>query len=223
MADTIPSPSERTSSGALARGVPAPFPPGEHRGEHQREPAAADVLAQARTFGTELAGALRDCAAGLLDEQKARAANEIATLGEVLHRSVQSLERRDGETVVRYAADTARHVSQFADRLHRRPLDALAGDIEDFARRWPIAFVASAIGVGLIAGRLLVSSATRLAEQDPADRAPAERQTTQSSAPDPTSAGEKPLGDTRHDYREDGEIASRGVKSGAAAAARETG
>jgi len=218
MADTTPGLSEQTSSGALFRGAPGRLPPGErpgenpgerpgeNPGEHKDEPAAADALAQAKVLGTELAGALHDSAAALLDEQKTRAANEIATLGEVLHRSVQSLDRRGGaldrrggENAIRYAADAARHISQFADRLRHRPLGELTGDIEDFARRVPIAFIVSAIGVGLIAGRLLVSSASR----------PAEQQTTQPSAPGPASADEKPPADTRRDYREVGEIASR--------------
>jgi hypothetical protein len=170
MADTTPVPSERTSSGALFRGAPATVAPaerpGEHRAGHQREPAAADALAQAGEFGAELAGALRDSADALLDEQKTRTANEIATLGEVLHRSVQSLDGRGGETVARYAADAARQISQFANRLRGRPLGELSGDIEDFARRLPIAFIVSAIGVGLVTGRLLVSSASRPVELD---------------------------------------------------------
>jgi len=224
MADTTPGLSEQTSSGALFRGAPARLPPeerpGEDPGEHKEESAAADALTQARALGTELAGALHDSAAALLDEQKTRAANEIATLGEVLHRSVQSLDRsggaldrRGGENAIRYAADAARHISQFADRLRRRPLGELTGDIEDFARRMPIVFIVSAIGVGLIAGRLLVSSASR----------PAEQQSTQPSAPGPASADEKPPADTRRDCREIGEIASRSAKSGAAAFARENG
>ena len=167
MADTMPSPLERTSLGARFRGVPAPALPPRKRPE---EPLAADALARAREFGTELGGALRDSATALLDEQKIRTASEIAALGEVLSRSVQSLDRRGRENVAGYGAAAARQLSQFADRLQRRPLGTLTGDIEDFARRSPFAFVVSAIGVGLIAGRLLVSSASRLAEQDPAGR-----------------------------------------------------
>jgi hypothetical protein len=35
----------------------------------------------------------------------------------------------------------------------------MAGDVEDFARRWPVVFMAAAVGVGFAAGRFLMASA----------------------------------------------------------------
>jgi hypothetical protein len=199
MADPTPSPSERTPSAALFRRAPA------------------------RELGAELAHALRDSAAALLDEQKTRVANEIATLGEVLHRSVQSLDRRGGENVARYAADAARQISQFADRLGHRSLEELSGDIEDFARRWPTVFIASAVGVGVIAGRLLASSASRPAEQHPGGQDPAGQRTPQFSPRQTVSTGEEPQSDAWHDDPVVDAIASGSATPGAAASARENG
>jgi hypothetical protein len=66
----------------------------------------------------------------------------------------------------------------------------LAADIEDFARRWPGVFMASAFAAGFVAGRFLVSSGSRASQP----RAPA--QTT------PTSTGMShvPRGGARYDY-----------------------
>jgi hypothetical protein len=198
MVDTTPSSSERTSAGARFRGVPAPL--------------------QARKLAAEMTGALRDCATALLDEQRTRAAGEIATLGEVLRRSVESLDRAGGEHVARYAADAAGQISQFADRLRRRSLEELSGDIEDFARRRPTVFIASVVGVGLIAGRLLASSASRPTEQPLGGQ-----QAPQSSAHQTVSTDEERAGNTWHDDQVIDAVASGSAKLGAAASARENG
>jgi hypothetical protein len=203
MADTTPGSSDRTSSEALFRGAASPV--------------------QAREFAAELADALQDCATALLDEQRIRAANEIATLGEVLHRSVKSLDPGGGGTVARYTDDAAGQISQFADRLRRRSLAELSGGIEDFARRWPAVFIASAVGVGLIAGRLLASSASRPAKRHPDAQGLAGQRTPQSSARQPVSTGEARPGDTWHDDPVVDAIASGSAKPSPAASARENG
>jgi hypothetical protein len=112
-------------------------------------------------MGTELIGAVRDGATSFLEEQRSRAAKEIAALGQALRESAQCLDRAGSLGVGRYANDAASEIEQFADRLRTRPLNMMADDVEDFARRWPAAFMAAAVGIGLLAGRFLVSSASR--------------------------------------------------------------
>ena len=54
----------------------------------------------------------------------------------------------------------------------------MADDVDDFARRWPAAFMAAAVGARrFLAGRFLVSSAAALlgAERDAAGATPADR------------------------------------------------
>src|SRR5436190_433410 len=52
--------------------------------------SSAHTLAQAKDIGSELIDAVRDGATSLFEEQRDRAANEIASFGEVLRRSVSS-------------------------------------------------------------------------------------------------------------------------------------
>lgn len=120
---------------------------------------AANPLTDAKKMGSELVGAVRESAMTMLDNQRNRAADQIASVGEALRRSAQSLEDAGGETVVRYADQAARQITDLADTLRNRPWGELATDVEDFARRWPIAFMASAIGIGFVAGRFWMSSA----------------------------------------------------------------
>ena len=173
-------------------------------GERHRDTDAAHVVEEVKDMGTELLGAVRDGATSLFEEQRRRAAGEIAALGEVLRRSAQSLDRTAGPTVAQYTDEAGRQISEFADTLRTRSLGQMAGDIEDFARRWPIAFMAAAAGIGVLAGRFLISSASRPA-------AAPQTQPVQTSAVD---AGPGMAGGARHDYGTVGGAAASGANSG---------
>jgi hypothetical protein len=97
----------------------------------------------------------------LLDAQRGRAADQIAAVGDALRRSAESLDSKGGASLVRYANRTADQISGFAGTIRDRSLNDLGSDIESFARRWPMLFMASAVGIGFIAGRFMLSSADR--------------------------------------------------------------
>lgn len=188
MTDTMsspagPSPARPGPSGSPSSPPSAPPSSGTARTppwptEQPEARSSGDAVAQVRDLGTELLIALRDSATALLNEQRARIATEIEVLGEVLHRSLQSLDRtegapyRDGAIVAGYADQLARQISELGDRLRGRSLEELSGDIENFAARWPLWFIASAIGVGVIAGRLLAASAKRPEPEEPSHASP---------------------------------------------------
>src|SRR6186713_307595 len=102
MADTM-----RTTTASPIRGTTAAVSP-----EGRQRERAAGVLGDAKEIGTELASAVRGSATSLFEEQRNRAADEIAALGETLRRSVQSLDNSDG-TVARYADQAARQIGDF--------------------------------------------------------------------------------------------------------------
>ena len=161
MADTT-----RTTSGTPYSSTSTAAPSGDR--QHAQRPGgdgSAHPMTDAKKIGSELVGAVRDSALSMLDNQRNRAADQIAAIGEALHRSAQSLDGTGGATMVRYADDAARYVNEFADTLRNRPWNDLTTDVETFARRWPLAFMASAIGIGFIAGRFWMSSAEHSAAQ----------------------------------------------------------
>ena len=129
----------------------------------RRDAAAANPLTDAKKMGNELVGAVRESAMTMLDDQRSRAADQIASVGEALRRSAQSFEDAGGETVVRYADQAGRQITDFADNLRNRTWGELGNDVEDFARRWPLAFMTGAIGIGFLAGRFWMSSAEHAA------------------------------------------------------------
>ena len=161
------------------------------------------AVEDAKEMGTELIGAVREGATSFFEEQRDRAASEIASFGDMLRRSARSLDQSSSTTIGRYAEDAASEITQFADRLRTRSLGMMANDVEDFARQWPIAFIAAAVGAGLLAGRFLVSSASR-----PASR------TMTSPMPQPASTTGQPIGGARHDFGAVGGPVTGGANAG---------
>lgn len=149
------------------------------------------LLENAKKMGNKVVGAVQETATSLLDDQKNRAADQIATIADMVRASVKSLDRQSAGTVRQYADDTARQITDFADQLRTRSWGQLAGDVEDFGRRRPTVFMASAIATGLIAGRFLVASASR----------PRESPAPMTETTRPTSGmADKPRGGARYDY-----------------------
>ena len=131
---------------------------------------AERALSEAKGIGTELMAAVSDSANALYEEQRNRAADEITAVGEVLRRSVQSLDQPGG-AVARCGDEAVRQLNDFAVRLRSRSWGELTTDVEDSARHYPLAFIGMATGLGFIAGRFLTASATQLVQQ-PATTSP---------------------------------------------------
>jgi hypothetical protein len=149
MAETLQTPS---MSALREAGDPIAAAAADRVEDHARR-----IRGDATSIGVELAAAIRDSATALFEEQRNRAADEIAALGEVLRRAVESLDRAGGTggVVARCGEDAARQIDDFAARLRHRSWSELSGDVENFARRYPMMFIATATGLGLVAGRFL--------------------------------------------------------------------
>jgi hypothetical protein len=150
MADTM-----RTTPASPIRGTTTPVAAGERR--NMRDGGALDDV---KEIGTELASAVRDGATSLFEEQRNRAADEIAAIGQALRQSARALDQSGG-SMARYADQAAQQIDDFASTLRNRTWNELAGDVEDFARQWPLLFMAAAVGIGFAGGRFLMASAAR--------------------------------------------------------------
>src|SRR3954451_18211818 len=134
---------------------------GESRdGEHHVE-LSGNAMSDAKRVGSELVGAARDSAVSLIDAQRARAADQITALGDALRRSAESFESTGAGGLVEYANQAADQISGFADTVRDRSWNELAGDLESFGRRYPMTFMASAMSIGFVLGRFLLSSSER--------------------------------------------------------------
>ncbi len=118
-------------------------------------------MSDAKKVGSELVGAARDSAVSLIDAQRARAADQITAIGDALRHSVESFESTGASALIQYANQAADQLCGFADTVRDRSWGELATDAESFARRYPLTFMASAMGIGFVAGRFLLSSSNR--------------------------------------------------------------
>jgi hypothetical protein len=118
-------------------------------------------MSDARKVGSELVGAARDSAVSLIDAQRGRAADQIVAVGDALRRSVESLESTSAGSLAQYVNQAADQISGFSDTVRDRSWSELAGDLEGFARRSPTLFMASAVGLGFLLSRFLLSSSDR--------------------------------------------------------------
>jgi len=134
---------------------------GERRNEEYHVELSGDPMSDAKKVGSELVGAARDSAMSLLDAQRGRVADQIGALGDALRQSTESLESTGVGSLAQYANQAADQISGFADTMRDRSWNELAGDLESFARRYPLTFMASAMGLGFMLGRFLLSSSER--------------------------------------------------------------
>src|SRR5437763_7458674 len=181
------------TSGSLSQGSgtnPAASVGASHstsQGISRGQPDGSRAVQDAKEMGTEVIGAVREGASSFFEEQRDRAASEMASFGEVLRRSAHALDQNRSTMISQYAEGAADEITRFAERLRNRSLGMMADDVEDFARQWPTAFIAAAMGAGFLAGRFLIASAARPRPQT-------------MPAPRPTSSAPQPIGGARHDF-----------------------
>jgi len=118
-------------------------------------------MSDVKKVGADLASAARESAISLLDAQRARVAEQIGALGDALRQSTESLESTGVGSLAQYATQAADQISGFADTVRDRSWEELAGDLESFGRRYPLTFMMSAMGIGFMLGRFLLSSSER--------------------------------------------------------------
>jgi len=118
-------------------------------------------MSDAKKVGSELVGAARDSAMSLIDAQRTRAADQISAIGDALRHSMESFESTGAGGLAEYANQAADQICEFADTIRDSSWNELAGDVESFARRYPMTFMASAMGLGFVLGRFLLSSSER--------------------------------------------------------------
>jgi hypothetical protein len=124
--------------------------------------AASDVKdtakEQVQRVGSEARTQARNVAADVRDRvsQQARGQNDKLVNG--IRQAVDQLEEMRGDrqdspaaTVVSRVADGGR---QFADYLDRHGPEGVLHEVQDFARRRPAAFLATALAAGFVVGRL---------------------------------------------------------------------
>lgn len=128
--------------------------------------AAQRGIEAARRIAAELIDASRAAAQSLADEQKHRAAQQVANIAEAIEQAAQSLDRSDNRAAAAYTRQAAESIEQLSRAIDDRSWADIGADVEGFARRQPVLFALGAVGAGFLAGRFLLAPAPA----PPADR-----------------------------------------------------
>jgi hypothetical protein len=129
---------------------------------------ASQATASARETGEHIrheAQRLTDDAkakgSSMLREQQHVVAAQIGSLADALHQTAQHLGGQDQSGLAHYTEQAASGLERFSHNLRDRDFNTVVGQVEEFARRQPVAFIGGAALLGFLASRFLKSSAER--------------------------------------------------------------
>lgn len=91
----------------------------------------------------------------LLRQRKSRAAEELASVGDAIRLAADKLHDRRIDSLAGYVDAAAARVDDLAELIRRRDLVELTRDLEELARRRPVAVVGGLFVAGLAAGRFI--------------------------------------------------------------------
>jgi hypothetical protein len=119
---------------------------------------ASEAGTRARDQAARAAGQVQDQAQAFLSEQKEVAADHIEGVAKVLHETVGQLRQKSPGAVTDYAERAVEGLDSVANALRERDMRDLVGQVEDFARRQPVLFIAGSVAIGFALARFLKSS-----------------------------------------------------------------
>jgi hypothetical protein len=161
----------------------------EAAGEAKR--AAGEVAEQAQQTAGKMVEGAKEQATSQLSTQKERAAERLGAVALALRQTGQGLREQDQGAVGRYADTVADQVERLTNYLREKDVSEVMEDVENVARRQPGLFLGSAVALGFLGTRFLMSSGSRaerrqraLSASSSARFAPSSPQRAESLRPD---------------------------------------
>lgn len=93
-----------------------------------------------------------------IEGQKGQVAEQVHTLAKAIRESGSTLRESDAAYFADWVDRGAGQIERFAGYLRHSDVNDMIRDVERFARQQPVAFVAGAFAIGLLAARFLKSS-----------------------------------------------------------------
>jgi hypothetical protein len=124
---------------------------GRHTADVAREQAAG-VAAEAGRQGRDLVYEARDRLTEQAGQGQQRMASQLLSLSDELHKMAENSDQ--GGTAAGLARQAASRTRDAGQWLDGRGPEEVLDEVQSFARRRPAVFIACAVGVGLLAGRL---------------------------------------------------------------------
>lgn len=124
---------------------------------------AGDVTSQVRdqatTAASDFVRPVTDKARELAEEQKQAGAERLGGVARAVHQAADQLEKDLPPEAAQYVHQAADGIERVSSAIRDRSIGDLVDDLNDFARRQPVAFFGGAILAGFVLSRFLKSSA----------------------------------------------------------------
>jgi hypothetical protein len=153
--------------------------------------------------GSGIAGFVRQAASNRLTQQKDRATRGLGDVARAVRSTTDRLRSDGQETVAGYIEKAADGIDRFSHTLETHDVQEVFDNIQSFARRQPMLFVGTALGIGLVGARFLKSSGRQQdfrrgrMESQGYGRSPDWRAVTAPPAPTTAPTTNRPAGETR--------------------------
>ena len=124
---------------------------------------ASDLTSQAKDAAGQAISKAKETAVSQVAQQKDRAASSLDEIKSSVQEIAQSFESHGQGTLAGYTNQVASQVEKVAGYLKENDVDALAQDVQAYARQNPALFIGGAFVLGLALARFLKSSERKVA------------------------------------------------------------
>jgi len=151
-------PSAPTSAAGVSATPPVQSNPGPVETVQDKVGVLAD---QAQHTAGEVTEQAKQQATSQLETQKDRAVDTLVTITQALRQTGQHLHQQEQKAVAGYVEQAAERVEGLTNHLRAHDVPALLNETEALARSKPALFIGSALALGFIGARFLMSSGQR--------------------------------------------------------------
>jgi hypothetical protein len=135
---------------------------------NQAQRKVSETAATAKDQATRAAAKVGEQAKNTVDARMSDVAHELGSVAETVRQTTHEVGG-ENETIARYGDRIAEQIEGVSSYLDERSIDDVLNDVQDFARRQPAVFLGGAFMLGLMVGRFLRSSESRMFRYDQDD------------------------------------------------------
>ena len=117
--------------------------------------APKSTFGKFKDHASNLVGEAGDAARNAANEGMGKATDALSSLSQVVEDAATMVEEKVGPTYGTYARKAASTVSNVAEGLKSKDIDALIEDTRDFVRKSPMVAIGAAAAVGFVLTRLV--------------------------------------------------------------------
>jgi hypothetical protein len=136
-------------------------PPGTADGATaQAQEKAQEVAGQAKEQAANVAGQAKEQARTQIDQRSTQAGEQVATQAESFRKVSETLREQGQDKPAQLAEQAADRIEGLGSYLKDADADKILSDVEDYARKQPVAVIAGGLALGFFASRFLKASQT---------------------------------------------------------------